>query len=149
MEPLLQWKSNKYYIFWVCVCSLSYPVGKRLRRIVLSSAAYPAVSYFSTLSHKRHDFRGKKFTERKTRALIFSTIFVWNICNFKKKLGIIVNVCTCSVKYPLFLSDLNQTWIFSTCFRKKKTRTSNLIKVPPVEPSRVPYGRADRQTGRS
>ena len=22
---LLQWKSNKYYLFWVCVCSLSYP----------------------------------------------------------------------------------------------------------------------------
>jgi len=27
MQPLLQWKSNKYYICWVCVCSLmgSYP----------------------------------------------------------------------------------------------------------------------------
>jgi len=22
---LLQWKSNKYYLFWVCVCSLRYP----------------------------------------------------------------------------------------------------------------------------
>ena len=22
MKPLLHWKSNKYYIFWVCVCSL-------------------------------------------------------------------------------------------------------------------------------
>ena len=25
MQPLLQWKSNPYHIFWVCVCSLSYP----------------------------------------------------------------------------------------------------------------------------
>ena len=25
MQPLLDWKSNKYYIFWVCVCSLMYP----------------------------------------------------------------------------------------------------------------------------
>jgi len=25
MQPLLQYKSNKYYIFWVCVCSLCYP----------------------------------------------------------------------------------------------------------------------------
>jgi len=24
-KPLLQWKSNKYYIFWVCVCRLWYP----------------------------------------------------------------------------------------------------------------------------
>jgi pyruvate-formate lyase-activating enzyme len=25
VQPLLQWKSNKYYIFWVYVCSLRYP----------------------------------------------------------------------------------------------------------------------------
>jgi len=25
VPPLLQWKSNEYYIFWVCVCSPSYP----------------------------------------------------------------------------------------------------------------------------
>ena len=25
MRQLLQWKSNKNYIFWVCVCSLRYP----------------------------------------------------------------------------------------------------------------------------
>ena len=29
MQPLLQWKSNEYYIFWVCVCALSYPVSVR------------------------------------------------------------------------------------------------------------------------
>jgi len=27
VQPLLQWKTNKYYLFWVCVCSLSYPAG--------------------------------------------------------------------------------------------------------------------------
>jgi len=25
---MLQWKSNKFYIFWVCVCSLRYPAFK-------------------------------------------------------------------------------------------------------------------------
>jgi len=29
----------------------------RMCRVVLSPVVYPAISYFSTLSHKRHDFR--------------------------------------------------------------------------------------------
>ena len=30
---------------------------KRIRCIVMSSVAWPAVQYFSTLSHKEHDFK--------------------------------------------------------------------------------------------
>jgi len=26
VQPLLEWKSSKYYIFWVYFCSLRYPV---------------------------------------------------------------------------------------------------------------------------
>ena len=36
-------------------------------------------------------------------------------------------------KYPLFLSDFNDTWIFSKDFRKKKkTQISNFIQIRPV-----------------
>ena len=44
---------------------------------LLSSLAYPTLQYFSTLSHKQHDFRKKKkyIIDNKTCALILPTAF--------------------------------------------------------------------------
>jgi hypothetical protein len=44
------------------------------------------------------------------------------------------------VKYPLFLSVCNETWIFSTLFFEK---SSNIMKIRPVG---VELFRADRRT---
>ena len=58
----------------VCV-ALVIRHAMRMRHIV-SSVACPALQYFSTLSHKRHDFRGKKnLLNKKMCIFIFSTTF--------------------------------------------------------------------------
>ena len=66
---------DKQQVLLICVCVCVDPrvracecarVGlltqhaKCMRRIMLLSVASAAVSYFSTLSHKRQDFRGEK-----------------------------------------------------------------------------------------
>jgi hypothetical protein len=48
---------------------------KRMRRIILSSVACLALPHFSTLSHKRLDFR-ENVIENKMCVLIFTTTFV-------------------------------------------------------------------------
>ena len=52
---------------------------------VLSSVACPILSYFSTISHKRHDFR-ENGTEHKMYVLILTTTFVRNISRSKKNI---------------------------------------------------------------
>jgi hypothetical protein len=56
--PLLQWKRNTYYIFRVCVCSQSY-IACNVHAPYCHLWPVRLCSIFSTLSHKRHDFRNK------------------------------------------------------------------------------------------
>ena len=56
----------------------------RMRHTILSSMACLAVSYFSTLSHKRHDFRTNAF-RHKMCVLIVSANFALSIFHSKEK----------------------------------------------------------------
>ena len=79
------WKSNKYYIFWVCIFRLTHPACKSC---VPHCHTWTVWLYknFSTLSNKQHDFGGgKKVTGHKMRVLIFCTTFVRNISHSKHK----------------------------------------------------------------
>jgi hypothetical protein len=49
--------------------------AKCMRHVIMSSVACLATPHFSTLPHKRHDFR-KNVTEDKMCILIFSTTFI-------------------------------------------------------------------------
>ena len=48
----------EYYIFWVCVCSLSYPACKVHAPYFVACSVVP---YFSTIRHKWKDFRKKSY----------------------------------------------------------------------------------------
>jgi hypothetical protein len=77
-----------------------------------------APQYFSTLSHKRHDFR-EKVIEHKMRVLVFSTNFSENFLFFEEMSEIWSKMCIGHhVKYPLFLSFFDDTWIVWSDFGK-------------------------------
>ena len=90
--------------------------------------------YFSKLSHKRYDFRGKKVTVYKTCVLIFSATLIQNTSHFKKNSGRYchkyVYICL-HIKYLLYMSDCNKNLYFLNRF-SKNTQTSNSIKICPV-----------------
>jgi hypothetical protein len=88
---------------------------------VLSSVTCPALKYFSTLSHKRHNFSKKKVIEHK---MCFDFLYncYWKHFPFEEKLSVIWSekyIGLHPVKYRLFLSDFHQIWIFWTDFLKK------------------------------
>jgi len=89
----------------------------------------PALQYISTLSHKQHSFR-EKVIERKVCVLIFYTTFARNIYHCKKNgevwLKMYVGLC---VRYLLFLSYFNESWLFTIVFRN--TEISNFMKIHP------------------
>ena len=62
---------------------------------------------FSTLSHKRHDFR-RKVIKPKMCVLTISTTLVWNFPHSKKN-SAKYRKCTWVLNYLLFLSDCNST----------------------------------------
>jgi len=57
---------------------------------ILPPVARPTLQYFSTLSHKGHDFRKKKLLNLKQRSehnkyvLIFPAAFFWNVSHSNK-----------------------------------------------------------------
>ena len=73
----------------------------RMCHTILSSVACLAVPHFSTLPHKRHDFRGQKLIEHKNMFRFFynsETFLILRRINW----GIVTNVHTSSCKVPVF-----------------------------------------------
>jgi hypothetical protein len=63
--------------------------------VLYSSVACLVLPYFSTLSHKQHDFWGEKVTEHKTCALILSTTEIFLILRTEQDIIKCVNWSSC------------------------------------------------------
>jgi len=69
---------------------------------ILSSLASPALAYFSTLSHKRKDFRKESVVEHKVRVFIFYKILYETSLILRRTEGDVIKdacrfLCKCSV----------------------------------------------------
>jgi hypothetical protein len=103
---------NRYYIFWVCVCSFVTQHALRMPCFILSSMACLLLPYFF---HKRHDVHNK-FREQKIRVLISLQI----LSHSKKNLSrYYINVRWSSCKVPVILLRLKSNLDFLDRISKK------------------------------
>jgi len=139
-RPLLVWKSNKYYVFWVCVVALG--IQHAIRHIVICALPRSAV-FFHIISFRSRFSGGKKVYWTQNMCFDFLYRFVWNISHSENDLAR-YRTCTLIFTYPLSLSDFNETWIFGTDFFKNN-QMINFMKISGLG-SEVfhPEGQTDR-----
>jgi hypothetical protein len=113
----LQWESNEYCMFWVYICSLRYSACNAHALCHL----WPVRLYSIFPLYLIND---TIFEENSYWAHNVYFDFLDNFClmhlSFNEELGEIWSKTYIGlhVKYPLLLSDIGETWIFSTDFRK-------------------------------
>jgi hypothetical protein len=104
VQPLLQWKSNKYYTLWVCVF-VTLLSTTQCAIPILSPVVCPALQYFPTLSLlNSYDFREKTLSRK--CVFIFSTTFIWNISHSTNNSARYQTYIDLHEKHRLFLTDL-------------------------------------------
>jgi hypothetical protein len=141
VQPLLQWKSYKYYVFWVCVCSLRYQHAVCMCRIVTCGLSCSTI--FSTLSHKGQKFRKKLLNMKCVFCVSLQLMFETFLILRRTERDTIKMYIGLHIKYPLFSSYFNE--IFLDIF-SKNTRNIKFYTNPSSRSRIVPRGRTAAQT---
>jgi hypothetical protein len=141
--------SIKYY---ECVfVALVIQHAKRMRRIVLSAVASSAIPYFTTLSHKLHDFRKKKkVIEREMCWFSLQLLSEMFLILRRFQRDIITNVHRCPCKVLVIHVRFESNLSFLHKFSKKKKPSNIKFNENPysgswVFPCRRIGGRTDRR----
>jgi len=128
MQQLLQWKSNKYYIFWVCVFSFRYPAcNAHVPCCLLRSVRLHYVSPHCLINGM---IFGKNVFEHKMCVLILCPKFVFNISHSQKNWARYDQKCKLVFMYSTchshqILIEIEFSWhIFW-----KSTEISNFIQI--------------------
>jgi hypothetical protein len=144
VQPLLRWKSHKYYIFWVCVCSLTFAACNAHEPYYTD--IWPIWLYHITLLHYLINCTifGKKLLNVKyvfslSLQLLSETFLILrriqqdmikNVLIFSYELSIVL------VKFLRYLNFVNGFL--------KNIQMSNFMKILPVEVKFYEDGRMDR-----
>jgi len=122
VEPLLRGKATSItYSECVCVCvsvALVIQHAKCMRRIILSSVACPVEQNFSTLSHKCHNYQGRKLLNIKRVFWHFLQLLSTKFIVLRIQRDTNTNVHTSSCRVPFILVSFNESLIFSINFWK-------------------------------
>ena len=142
---MLQWKNIKYYISWVCVCSLRYSACNAHAPYchMWTDGLYSIFPHYLT----NGPIFGKKVIDHKMCGLISSTTFVWNISHYR---WIQQDTMISALKVPVILVRFWRNLCFLEKFSKKKLKCKISLKFVDCEPSSSmwTHGQMERQTDR-
>jgi hypothetical protein len=140
---------KKYYILWVSVGGRSCPGCNAHAPYNIVICGLSDCTIFSQIISQMARFSWKKLLDIKcvcwfSLQLLHETFLI--LGRIQRVMIVYLQRCLCKlyVKYPLFLSDSNESWIFSTDFRKMLKIKFN--KSPSIGSRVVSCGRTDTQT---
>ena len=128
----LLWKRNTYYTF-LCVCVALIIQHAKRRHIVFCDLWLHHIFRHYLINGKifGEKLRNIKCVFWLSMQLLFDTFLILR----RIQGATVIKVKTFHVRYPLFLLDVNETWIFSTDFRKIKLKYQVSSKSIQWEPS--------------
>ena len=146
-ETIVAVKSNTYYIFWMCVCNLSYPASKKTWA-VLHYHLWPAwlchiLPHYlinGTIFEKKKKSLNKNVFWFSLRFLSQTFLILGKITRHT-----VISVHMSSCKAPVILVRFNETWVFGADFRKM-IKTPHFIKIRPVGAQFFESGRKNGHT---